>query len=226
MEVLDMSYDLVYDNLNRKEKLSTTQVLPGGTLKSDHFFTYENGKIVESSGNELWRYVYTYDGDQIIRTDEFIDTHLTQHYTFSYDDRDRLIESITWQDIPEEGGLIPVYKETFQYNSQNNVTEHRLYYFDSGTKTHRILTSFFFSDYDDKVNTEEYFIGYGFNPNVRFKVNNPGKMVVINRHNVITSTDLYTYTYEGNFAEKKQTHSTLVNGNIVEYETRYFLESR
>lgn len=226
MEVLDMTYDLTYNpSYTRVEKLKSTQHLQSGVkLESEHIFFYNaQGKLTESGANTQWKYVYTYEGDVIIRTDEFIDDVYTQHSTFSYDDKKRLAERITWQDIPEEGGLIPVSKETYVYNAENNVSESHLFYFDSGSDTHKLLTSFFYSGYDDKLNSEEAFFPNVYNPIAKFRINNPGKLIVKNANGVVSITNTYTYTYDGDYTWIKQTHSVPGNGSVNDYQTRYYL---
>src|SRR5690606_4991213 len=132
----------------------------------------------------------------ISRTDEYANgAELSQYHTYSYDDQERLIESITWQDIPEEGGEIRVSKETYEYDHTGNITYYRIFYYGTGGVEAFPLTVFHYSNYDNHINSEQYFNVNPFNPTLITSKNNPGKMTIQNASGVISSTEIYSYEY-------------------------------
>src|SRR5690349_2855672 len=101
-------------------------------MVSTQEFTYGNdGHLKESTADSGWRMVYTFDGEFkfIIRTDEYVNDVLSQYHTFEYNASGTLKARIAWQDIPEEGGLVPVSKDVFEYDSRGNVIKNELFYF-------------------------------------------------------------------------------------------------
>lgn len=225
----DLTKSLVYDDANRLVEIHFITKYPNGTTSTSvQTFVYnEEGKLAESTTDTGWRYVYTYDNHFIIRTDEYIqDTH-SDYHLFKYDNKSRLIERVTYQDIPEEGGEIPVAKDTFTYDSQGNLEFQRLYYYTSYGLEAKLLTELAFSDYDDKVNSEEYFDVMGINPLIRLRKHNPSKMIVKNQQGNITSTETYAYTYHPKgYAVAKKARIVLYNGNEGSYEATYLFEER
>lgn len=206
-------------------KVVMVSVLPNGsTMESEHTYTYDAaGKLKESITDTGWRMVYTVTGNVITRTDEYLnESELTQYHTYSYDSQDRLVESVTWQDIPEEGGEIPVSKETYEYDDAGNISYYRLFYFGPNGEGVFPLTVFHYSNYDQHINSERYFSVNPFNPTLLTSKNNPGKMTVENASGVVSSTEVYAYEYHTKgYATKKTADVTLVNGNTGSYTATY-----
>lgn len=229
IEQLDYTRELVFDDQERLVKVISTSEMPNDVeLVSTQEFTYGvDGHLDESTTDSGWRMVYSYEGEFIVRTDEYIDGVLSQYHTFQYNPNGRLKERVTWQDIPEEGGLIPVSKDAFEYDSRGNVIKNEIFYFNTGTQQHHLLTRFVFSDYDDKINSEELFYNNPFNPLIKLRENNPGKMVVSNMNGVISSTDTYTYQFnDQGYATHKTTNTLFHHGETGSYETSYFFKPR
>lgn len=229
LEQIDFKRELVFDDQDHLLKIISTSEFPNDVfMTSEHVFTYDDlGRPVASSTDNAWRLVYTYEGDHVVRTDEYIDDVLTQYHTFEYHPNGKLAVRLVWQDIPEEGGLIPVTKETYEYDSRNNLVKSEILYYNTGTEQHELLTRFIYSEYDDKINSEALFDNMMFNPLVKFSENNPGKMVVANKNGIVSSTDEYTYLFnDQGYAIQKTTHTTLHNGSTGSYETKYYFEEK
>ena len=195
----------------------------GGTMTSKQNFTYlSNGKLSETTSDTGFRFAYTYNGDKIVRTDEYVNGSWSRQHDFKYDSRGRLIESITRQNIPEEGGLIPTHKDTYEYDGNDNLVLMRMYYYTSFGAEAVLQTSFISSNYDDKINTEDKFELNVFNPYVTLRKNNPGKLITQNGQGVASSTEVYTYEYHPKgYATKKTTQLTWYHGGTGSYTSTY-----
>jgi YD repeat-containing protein len=219
----DMALEIAYSPEGKISQLTTTNGYPGGTLIHDQFFLYDDaGKLAEVTTSSGWRFVYTYSGGRIVETLEYLDGNLSQKHQFAYDSKGRVSQSITYQDIPEEGGWIPVQKSTYSYNNTGNLLENRLYYFGTGGTPEYLLTVNTFSDYDQKINTEASFEITVINPQLKPFVNNPGKLEIRNGNGHLSVTETYTYTYNAEGYAESKTTTSLFNGNTEVYTTSYF----
>lgn len=222
---LNYSRTFYHDNQGRLSRIKVTSVYSDNNIEeTNQFYTYgTDGRLLESNTSSGWRMVYTYENGRIARTDEYINSsNSSQHHTYEYNSKGLLARSITWQDIPEEGGIIPVSKEEFDYNGEDNVTEQRLYYYTTSGEESRLLTVFTYSDYDDRVYAEGYFAVHPFNPSIKLSENNPGKLVIKNNLGNISSTSIYTYEYHvKGYPVKRKTQTELYNGERGEYESIY-----
>src|SRR5690349_17513956 len=126
--------ELVYDNNGRLEELVfTNESVSGQDWSSITAYTYDTqGRISESTTDTGWHLVYFYTGQHITATDEYVSGVLSQQHHFTYDDQGRLQTKLTTQDIPEEGGVIPVSREDYQYDDHGNVSVLELYYYTTG----------------------------------------------------------------------------------------------
>jgi YD repeat-containing protein len=225
MEQLDGTRELIYDASGKITGLSiVTNFVNGSKMTSVQTLTYNAaGQLTESTTDTGWRMVYTYnDKNQIVKTDEYVNGTWSQLHEYTYNDKGLLIQSIKSQNIPEEGGLIPVAKDEYIYDQNGNVILQFLYYYTSFGIEAKMLTKFTFGDYDGKINTEEYFDMHPFNPFIKLRKNNPGKMIVQNANGIISSTEIYQYKYntEG-YATEKTSFTTMHNGNTGSYVTTY-----
>jgi hypothetical protein len=131
-------------------------------------------------------------------------------------------ERIVYQNIPEEGGIIPTSKDTYEYDENDNLTELRMYYYTSFGAKAILQTVFISSDYDDKLNTEDLFDINIFNPYVTLRKNNPGKLITQNGNGNVTSTELYTYQYHPmGCATSKTTNITWYHGGTGSYTSAF-----
>jgi hypothetical protein len=196
----------------------------GDTMESVQDFIYNtNGQLAECTTDTGWRMVYFFEGDKIIRTDEYVSGVKSEYHTYSYNNKNQLIESISYQDIPEEGGEIPVAKDTYQYDDNDNLMVQQLYYYTAFGAEARLLTTFTFSEYDDKINSSDYFNASPFNPLMTFRKNNPGKMIIQNAKGIVGSTETYAYEYHADgYASKKTTKVImLTNPDAGSYVSTY-----
>lgn len=230
LELDDYKRELVFDASNRLSEAKTSSFMPGDVvLESTTTYTYApDGKLMMTTTDSGYRLEFMYANDTIVRTDQYINDEFNQYYTFTYDERGRLHELVSWQDVPEMGGVVPVSKEIYLYDSNDNLTIQFLYVYNSGIQGHELLQSYEYDDYDDQPETESLFDLYVFNPQVKLRRNNPGKMVIRNRHGNTVMVDQYTYVYNAHgYATRKTTTSVFSNsGSGGSYDTRYFYEER
>lgn len=215
---------LAYNNQGKLTQIHyTTTFSDGNTLESFHDFTYHSdGRVAESKTDTGWKFVYTYNENKIVKTEEYIQGVQSDVHTFRYDPQGKIVERITYQDIPEEGGVIPVSKETYEYDQNDNLIIQRLYYYTSYAEEAKLLSEFEYSDYDNKINSEEFFDIIGINPLVRLRKNNPGLMVLKNDKGNVSITEKYRYTYhEKGYPIRKLVDITHYDGTTGSYEASY-----
>ena len=230
MELEDYKRELIFDTENRLTRVKTSSIMPGEVVleSTAEYFYRPDGTLEKVDTDGGFRLEYTWQDDRIIRTDEYIQDTFSQYHTFSYDERNRLHEFTTWQDIMGDGEVLPKSKEIYIYDSRDNLTNQFLYYYNTGIQGHVLLTSFEYSDYDNQVEGESLFDGYAFNPTAVFRKNNPGKMVVKNGNGIANLVDQYTYTYNSRGYPIRKTTTSIFshNGSGGSYETYYFYQER
>lgn len=223
----DFTREYVYNDANQLIQIKLISALPnGGSMTSTQNFTYlANGKMAETTSDTGFKFVYTYSGDKISRTDEYVNGTWSKYHAFTYDVQGRLAEQITYQDIPEEGGLIPTSKDTYQYDANDNLEVMNMYYYTPFGAEAKLLTTFISSEYDTKMNTEDYFDVNVFNPYVTLRKNNPGKLITKNGSGIVGSTELYTYQYHPiGYATRKTTHITWYHGGTGSYTSTFIFK--
>lgn len=223
-EEVDFKREYSYNTSNQLTEIRfITTFINGGTMISKQNFSYlSNGKLAEATSDTGFRFVYTYDGDKITRTDEYVSGMWSKRHDFTYDSRGRLIEKLTKQNIPEEGGIIPTSKERFEYDQNDNLILTQMYYYTSFGAQAILQTTFQLNDYDDKINTEDKFEVNVFNPYATFRKNNPGKLIIQNGQGNMTSTEVYTYEYHSKgYVTKKVTQTTWYHGGTGSYASTF-----
>ena len=230
MELDDYKREFTFDDDHRISGVKNLSFYPGDVvLETNIQYSYSpDKKLTGISTNEGYRLVYHYEDGMIVRTDEYLNDNLSQYYTFSYDEKGRLNEYSTWQDIPEYGGVVAKAKEVYVYDNRDNLTFQFLYVYDPGTKGHDLLTSFEFSDYDYNPESESLFDAHVFNPGAMFRKNHPGKMITRNRLGNVGMVDTYSYVYDfrGYVTEKTTTVTYAYDGHSGSYKTRFFYQER
>lgn len=220
----DFKREYVYNDADQLVQIRLiSELTNGGTMTSTQDFTYlSNGKLKETTSDTGFKFVYGYAGDRIIRTDEYVNGTWSRYHAFTYDMRGRLIETITYQDIPEEKGIIPTSKDTYQYDDHGNLEVMRMYYYTAYGAEAKLLTTFISSDYDTKMNTEDYFDLNVFNPYATLRKNNPGKLITLNASGNVTSTEVYAYQYHPiGYASSKTTSVTWYHGGTGSYTSTF-----
>lgn len=219
----DMALEIAYDPQGKLAQITTTNAYPGGTMVHDQFFLYNDaGKLAEVTTSSGWRFVYAYTGGRIVETEEYVDGNLLQKHKFTYDGKGRVTQTITYQDLPEEGGWIPVQKSTYSYDPTGNLLENRLYYYGSGGAPEYLLTVNNFSQYDTRINTEAAFEVTVINPLMKPFVNNPGKLEIRNANGHLSVTETYTYTYNAEGYAYSKTTTSVFSGTTEVFSTSYF----
>jgi YD repeat-containing protein len=225
MEDVDGYRELIYDDNGKVSGVSiVTKFVDGTELRNVQTLVRgTNGKLIELTTDTGWRMVYVYDGEgKVSHTEEYVNDVWSQRHEYIYNEKGLLKESITYQDIPEEGGLIPVSKDAYSYDGNGNVTLQAHYYFTSFGAEAKILTTTTFSNYDSKINTESYFAISPFNPFVKVKNNNPGEMVTRNAAGTNMIVETYEYKYnDAGYTTEKTSYVTMYNGNSGSFTTSY-----
>lgn len=220
----DFTREYIYNETNQLIQIRLISALPnGGSMTTTQNFSYLlTGKMADATSDTGFKFVYTYTGDKISRTDEYVYGSWSRYHAFTYDSQGRLAEHVIFQNIPEEGGMIPTSKDTYQYDVHDNLTVLNMYYYTSYGAEAKLLTTFISSNYDDKMNTEDYFDVNVFNPYVTLRKNNPGKLITQNAYGNVTSTEVYTYQYHPTgYATSKTTHVTWYHGGTGSYTSTF-----
>lgn len=223
-EETDYRREYSYNNANQLVQIKMISTFPpGNTFTSVQDFSYRtDGKIAEATSDTGFRFVYSYSGDRLVRTEEYVNGSWSKEHRFAYDSKGRVMEAITYQNIPEEGGIIPTSKDEYQYGVNDNLIEWRMYYYTSFGAEAKLLTVMTYSDYDDKINTDNLFEVNVYNPYQEWSTNNPGKQVVRNGAGIISSTEAYLYQYnDKGYVTAKTTQVTLYNGVTASYGSTY-----
>lgn len=230
LEQLDFTRTLEFDAGKRLSRVKNVHIMLNDVVleSTTEFFYSADGRMEKTLTDNGYRLEFVWKDGRIIRTNEYLNEQFSQYHTFSYDEKGRVEEWITWQDIPEEGGVIPKSKEMYLYDARNNLTEQFLYFYNPGIDGHELLSAFEFSEYDDQPEAESLFDGYAFNPMAVFRQNNPGKMIVKNRLGNTSMIDRYTYVYDTRgYATRKTTTSLFSHsGSGGSYDTHYYYETR
>jgi hypothetical protein len=227
LEEQNYTKELFYDVTGKLKDISSETRFVDGTRDAllQTLLYNSEGRLIESLTDAGLHMIYSYDNsNRIIQTDEYENSRWVRKYIYNYDDRGLMAERITYQNVPAEGGIIPISREIYEYNASGNVTRQQLFEFDD--EAAKLRTSYVFSDYDDKINTEEYFDAYPFNPLTTLQKNNPGKLVIQNAVGVTSSTEIYSYLYNNqNYAVEKTTSVTFYHGGTGSYTTHYSFKS-
>ena len=223
MEAGDTSVELQYNAAGELTHSVTKQkALNDVVLTSTLEYIYKNGRIDSAASDAGFRVSFKYTGDKIVRAEEYINETWVERHTFAYDEKGRLKESIRLQDIPEEGGITPVQKSTYLYDERDNLVAHDYYYYSPGKEDFVLLTVSRMSDYDTQPNAEDFFSPHPYNPYVKFRKNNPGKMIVTNAAGLGKTEYTFTYTYNAGGYPVKKDASVLFDGVTTTSETLYF----
>ncbi len=197
MESTDSKLEFSHNSDNKIASVKSSYYYPNNVvLVTNYEYTYTSeGNYKQCLTDNGYRFDYTYEGGKLVRTDEYINDSFTQYYAFAYNDEGRVTEIITWQNIPEEGGWIPVSKGTYTYEN-SNVTQQKLYYYSSGTQQHHLQTTFDYGQYDSKKSVEELFANFTLNPTLRLSENNPGIVTTTNGNGVTSFVAEFSYSYD------------------------------
>lgn len=230
MEMEEYHRELIYDQNNRLTGIKMISLMPNEEPAETilRFFYSAGNRIDSAATTDGSRFKFTYEAGLVIRTDGYINQSLSHYHTFAYDERKRVTENIYWQYMGEIDGWAPHQKGTYTYDINGNLVETLLYYYNTSTNQHELLTRFIYSDYDNNPNADQLFNTVSFNPFMKLNKNNPGKMVVQNQHGDTTSIEDYSYQYNSSRYPTKRTTSVtfLHNGQNGSYETDYIYELR
>lgn len=228
LEEQNYTKELFYDAAGKlKEVSSETRFVDGSRHKLQQTLIYNaNGRLVESVTDAGSHMIYVYDDkDRIVQTDEYENSNWKQKHVYHYNSKGLITDRITYHNIPDEGGVVPVSEEAYDYDSKGNVSRQQLYKYERNEA--KLLTTYLLSEYDNKINTDEYFDTHPFNPLLTIRKNNPGKLVTQNALGFTTSMETYTYRYnDQHYAIEKTTAVTYYNGNTGSYTTQYTFRNK
>lgn len=217
--------ELGYNDKGKLVSIKSTSVMPDKSFieTSQKMEFDERGRIARTIIDNSWRMEYTYEGEHIVRTDEYRNSQPHQVHLFSYNVAGRMVEMLT---VREDGnGVTPLSKINNVYDLEGNVMESTNYVYENNK--FQLSSTFVYSGYDTMQSGDHHFSAHALNPLVKFHENNPGKMIVKNFNGFITSTEEYTYQYDiHNFPVLRYTTVTFpFNGNTGIYTSEYFYET-
>ncbi|HEY9046561.1 MAG TPA: hypothetical protein VIN08_11725 [Ohtaekwangia sp.] len=213
MKDADHKIDLTHASDGKLQFIRYTNYYPNDVVLTGivEYIYGQDGRLEKTITDSGDGFVFHYEGDRIASTDEYIGDEIVEQHTFTYDDRGRLADWISWQDIPEEGGHIPVKKYTYRYDGNDNLTENKIYYYASGEHDFKLLSIITFSDYDTRPNAEDHFERHAFNPIVVLRKNNPGKLISTNAAGLGKSESIFSYSYDKFGYPSRKVTTTLEN---------------
>ncbi|GAA4408241.1 hypothetical protein GCM10023187_29830 [Nibrella viscosa] len=159
-------------------------------------FQYDaNKRLVRLNRNHGSYVKYFYEGDKVVKTEEYnsynelIGSHTYQYavdrLTASYDVTINVSQNRRFES-----------KTTFEYDTKGNLTNRSLFNRNLETGEYKLDFSILYSNYDDKKFVENLTEVNPYLPGVVFKVNNPGLKVLKNRDGYeLTGREQYSYTY-------------------------------
>ena len=217
--------ELSYNDKGKLVAIKSTSIMPDKsfieTIQKIEFD--ESGRLARTIIDDSWRMEYTYEGNRIVRTDEYRNSQPHQVHMFVYNVAGRMVEMLT---VRENGdGIIPVSKISNVYDLEGNVMESMNYVFEKDK--FELTSTFVYSGYDSMQSGDHHFGAHALNPLVKLHENNPGKMIVKNFNGFVTSTEEYTYQYNiQNLPVLRYTTVTFpFNGNTGIYKSEYFYET-
>jgi hypothetical protein len=169
---------------------------------------YENKRVKQminiQNNNSV---VYSYSNNQVVEINEFsgMSGNKVFSYRFSYNTSNHLKE-VQWFEFSNNttGNLFK--KALLSYHADGNLATIEQYFNISGSPLTLVKTDKF-SDYDNKINVDDFYLmkdffdTYLFLPQVKLQGNNPSK------HQVITPANdydiSYVYEYQNNLPVKK-----------------------
>lgn len=198
VESIDSKVEFTHDDSHKISTVKSSYYYPNDVvLETNYTYAYtSDGKFKQCVTDNGFRFDYTYDGDRLVRTDEYINDIFTQYHSFVYNGAGRMTERTTWQNIPEEGGWIPVSKEELTYDAHENLLTQKLFFYNTGTQQHKLLTSFSYENYDDGFSVEGLFANYIVNPEMKLSKNNPRKVTTTNGNGITSFISEFSYSYD------------------------------
>lgn len=229
METPDYHRELIFDTNDRLSAVRMISFFPDDDPRESIIkFYYDTGERIDSSSAPGHNIKYTYEAELLTRSDEYIDELHAHYHTFEYDARKRISQTLSWQYFVDQSEWVPRQKSTYSYDSNDNLIENTLYYYNSGTANFELLARFLYSDYDNAESFDRHFSIAPFNPMFKIRRNNPGKMEVQNRHGNTTAVEVYSYAYHNSGLPERCTTSVTFpfNGETGSYETKFIYEVR
>ncbi|MBT1695940.1 hypothetical protein KK083_03570 [Fulvivirgaceae bacterium PWU4] len=219
--------ELMYNDQRQLTHSKATGKMPDNDniITVQEMFYDASGKLVKSTKNDEWRTEYYYEGDVLVRMDEFYKGARHLDYRFTYNDQGRILETATWK---ADG--MPYSKTLNTWDARGNLISERYYEFDNVNFLLQYLNEY--SGYDDKISVDRLFnlniIGGHTAGVTRLRhQHNPAKLEVRNADGLVSITEQYTYSYnEMGYPTERTATVTFRDGSSRSYTTRYFYEER
>lgn len=219
--------ELMYNDQRQLTHSKATGKMPDNDniITVQEMFYDASGKLVRSTKDNEWRTEYYYEGDVLVRMDEFLKESLHLDYRFTYDNLGRILETATWK---ADG--VPYSKIVNTWDTHGNLVSERYYEFDNVNFLLKYLNEY--SGYDDKISVDQLFnlniIGGRTAGSVRLRrQHNPAKLEVKNADGLVSITEEYAYSYnETGYPTERTATVTFRDGSSRSYSSRYFYEER
>jgi YD repeat-containing protein len=208
-----------YDIMNRLLRFVNQKQ---SNVKDAYQFEYDpNQHLIKVTSANQWYITYHYDGDKLLNTKEFDGAHqLMAMHEYVYDSQGRLRVIL---DYLGDNLKKPYARQTLYYDQNENLCVQTTELYDADFQQFTPYMRKVFSDFDDKINTENTVLFYPFLPNMIFQKNNPRKITLLNeRKGKTLSTELYQYEY--NQADLPQKVSVKVKHLDESVEGKYELK--
>lgn len=224
IEEIGYKRELVYNSAGQVTKIvSESQIPDKDKITTVQEFEYNaDGRIVTSLIDNKRLFQYTYDGDQIVKTEEFENGVASHRFVFSYQSNGLIKEMLSYK--YENGAPQLTGKITYAFDGNKNISSVKEFSF---SEPGYVLESMYEYDrYDNSPSVDSHFDFHSLNTGLQLHRNNPGRMVSKNKNGVAFSIEDYVYEYDANgIATKRESTITFLHiGSTGSYTTQYFFE--
>lgn len=214
--------ELMYNDQDQLVHSKATGSMPDNDpiITVQEMFYDASGKLVQSTKDDEWRSEYHYEGDVLVRMDEFYKGSLALDYRFTYNDLDLLAETVTWK---ADG--VPYSKTVNTWDASGNLLTEKYYEYENSVFQLKYTNAY--SGYDDKIGVDQLFNANATGRRQHLRQHNPARMEIMNVDGIVSITEEYTYRYdEKGYPTERTTTVTFRDGSSGSYGTKYFYETR
>lgn len=214
--------ELTYNDQRQLTHAKATGKMPDNDniITLQEMFYDASGKLVKSTKDNEWRTEYYYEGDMLVRMNDFYKGSFHLDYRFTYNDQDQLAETVTWKVNGE-----PYNKIVNTWDASGNLSTEKYYeYEQSGFQLKYTNT---YSGYDDKMSIDQLFNANAAGRRKHLRQHNPAKLETTYVEGIVAITEEYTYRYnEKGYPTERTATVTFRDGSSGSYMTKYFYEER
>lgn len=212
--------ELMYNDQRQLTHSKATGKMPDNDniITVQEMFYDASGKLVKSTKDNEWRTEYYYEGDLLVRMDEFYKGSLHLDYRFTYNDQDRLTETVTWK---ADG--VPYSKIVNTWDASGNLSTEQYYEYEQGSFQLKYTSAY--SGYDDKISVDQLFNANAAGRRKHLRPHNPARLEITFVEGIVAIREDYTYHYdEKGYPTERTATTTFRDGSSGSYVTRYFYD--